>query len=100
MGSIANSPAGLTYLNQPGGILSNLPAAVPAATLQAASPRDIVSLSEAALQAQQAEGIFGNTTVNTTGNSASQSPANGEALLLQQVQALLPTQVQTPLSQT
>jgi hypothetical protein len=103
MGSIANSSAGLTYLNQPGGILSNLPAAVPAATLQTASPRDIVSLSEEALQAQQAAGIFGGTTATTaTGatTTTSSSPTNAEALQLQQVQALLPTQTAAPPSQT
>ncbi len=64
MGSITNSTAGLSYLTQPGGVLSNLPASI-SQDLATASPQDIVTLSDAALQTQDVDGLFGldqNTT--------------------------------------
>ena len=59
MGSIANSLPGLSFLREPGGILSNLPAKVATDDLKSASPQDIVSLSMAAIQKQQVDGLFG-----------------------------------------
>lgn len=59
MGSIANSLNGLSYLTQPGGPLSNLPASLTTAELHSASPQDLVSLSMAALQAQNVSELFG-----------------------------------------
>lgn len=59
MGSITNSLNGLSYLTRPGGLLSSLPASISAAVLQSASPQDVVSLSVAALQTQEVDGIFG-----------------------------------------
>ncbi len=64
MGSITNSTTGLSYLTQPGGVLSNLPASI-SQDLATASPQDIVTLSDAALQTQDVDGLFGldqNTT--------------------------------------
>jgi hypothetical protein len=43
MGSIANSLNGLSYLTQPGGLLSSLPAPISTAVLQSASPQDVVN---------------------------------------------------------
>jgi hypothetical protein len=59
MGSVSSLPSGLAYLTQPGGVLSNLPSSVSTADLQSASPEDIVSLSLAAIQAQNVDGLFG-----------------------------------------
>ena len=39
MGSITNSLNGLSYLTQPGGLLSSLPASISTAVLQSASPK-------------------------------------------------------------
>jgi hypothetical protein len=61
----------LAYLTQPGGLLSNLPYAISTADLQSASPEDTVSLSLAAIQAQEADGLFG---VSPTGQSATGLP--------------------------
>jgi len=58
MGSITNSLNGLSYLTQPGGLLSSLPAPISTAALQSASPQDVVSLSVAALQKQEVDGIL------------------------------------------
>lgn len=91
MASIPNSPAGLTYLTQPGGILSNLPAGVTPAKLQSASPQDIVSLSVAAIQAQQVDGLFGiNPPTPSTGSSAATatSATSSQSLQAQEIQAL------------
>ncbi|MGA1998020.1 MAG: hypothetical protein ABSH45_19820 [Bryobacteraceae bacterium] len=114
MGSITNSLNGLSYLTQPGGLLSSLPASISTAVLQSASPQDVVTLSVAALQKQEVDGIFGisqasqNTlpTVSAAATSATdvlpgisaadmtnatpqeQVSINGQALLLQQVQGL------------
>ena len=114
MGAITNSLNGLSYLTQPGGLLSTLPASISTAVLQSASPQDVVSLSMAALQTQEVDGIFGisqtsqNTlpTVSTAATSATdgipgvsaadmtnatpqeQASINNQALLLQQVQGL------------
>ena|ERR1700722_16962012 len=59
MGSVTSLPSGLAYLTQPGGLLSNLPAGISTSVLQSASPQDIVSLSLAAIQAQEVGGLFG-----------------------------------------
>ncbi|MGO9897512.1 MAG: hypothetical protein ACLPX8_25260 [Bryobacteraceae bacterium] len=114
MGSITNSLNGLSYLTQPGRLLSSLPASISTAVLQSASPQDVVTLSVAALQKQEVDGIFGisqasqNTlpTVSAAATSATdvlpgisaadmtnatpqeQVSINGQALLLQQVQGL------------
>jgi hypothetical protein len=114
MGSIATLPNGLAYLTQPGGLLSNLPSSISASDLQSASPQDIVSLSVAAIQAQQVEGLFGvsassGTTATSilpgvssadlTNATAQQKAAlNDQALLLQQTQALFDPQLPTSAS--
>ena len=59
MGSVTNSLSGLSYLMQQGGPLSSLAAQLSPAQLQSAQPRDVVSLSMAALQTQEVEGMFG-----------------------------------------
>ncbi|MGD1070513.1 MAG: hypothetical protein ABSB15_10270 [Bryobacteraceae bacterium] len=123
MGSVANSLNGLTYLTQPGGLLSNLPSAVSTSALQSASPEDIVSLSVAAVQAQEVSGLFGIaqtaqvpvelpvTSVGTAGGSIlpgvspadlsgatpqEQNEINGQYLLLQQAQILFGEPLATP----
>ncbi|MGA3041111.1 MAG: hypothetical protein ABSF54_10030 [Bryobacteraceae bacterium] len=45
-------------MTQPGGLLSSLPVSVSTAVPQSASPQDVVSLSVAALQTQEVDGIF------------------------------------------
>jgi len=57
MGTVSSS--GLSYLTQQGGLLANLSPAVSLSALQSASPEDVASLSQAAVQAQQADGLFG-----------------------------------------
>jgi hypothetical protein len=59
MGSIASSLNGLSYLTQPGGLLSSLPAPISTAVLQSASPQDLVKLSVAVLRTQEVDGMFG-----------------------------------------
>jgi hypothetical protein len=112
MASVTNSLAGLSYLTQPGGLLSNLPAPISAATLQSATPQDLVSLSAAALETQEVDGLFGLApsasavalpvlstpsaevlpgvaTADLSGASPqAQAAINDQALLLQQVQGL------------
>jgi hypothetical protein len=117
VGAITNSLNGLSYLTQPGGPLSSLPASISTAALQSAWPQDVVSLSVAALQAQEVDGIFGisQATQNTLpalpilsapatpatevlpgvsgadiANATPQEQAsiNDQALLLQQIQGL------------
>jgi hypothetical protein len=66
MGSVTSLPSGLAYLTQPGGLLSNLSPAISTSELQSASPQDIVSLSVAAIQAQEADGLFGVSPANST----------------------------------
>ena len=115
MAPVANPSNGLSYLTQPGGLLSNLPSSVSLSALQSASPQDLVSLSEAALQAQQVDELLGIQPENQ-GNSLSlpvlssqsgevlpgvssstisgaspqeQAVINDQALALQQVQGLL-----------
>jgi len=56
MGAISNAINGLSYLTQPGGVLSNQAAPI-INDLQ--TPQDVVTLSEAALQAQEVGGILG-----------------------------------------
>ncbi|SPE30209.1 hypothetical protein SBA3_1630012 [Candidatus Sulfopaludibacter sp. SbA3] len=119
MGSISNSLSGLSFLTQPGGPLSNLPAPLSTAELQSAPAQDLVSLSMSAIQEQNVNELFGisppasdtlpalpitsqQTADILPGVSAAdltnatpeqQSAINDQALLLQQVQALfgLPT---------
>jgi hypothetical protein len=105
MGSITNSLPGVSYLTQPGGLLSNLPSSVSTAALQSATPQDIVNLSAAALQEQEVVGIFGisqasqsaataipalSTPAADLTNATAQEKAsvNDQALQLQQVQGL------------
>jgi len=59
MAPVTNPPNGLSYLTQPGGLLSNLPSPVSASVLQSATPQDLVSLSDAALQLQVVDALFG-----------------------------------------
>jgi len=66
MGSVTNSLSGLSYLMQQGGPLSSLAAQLSPAQLQSAQPRDVVSLSMAALQTQEVEGIFGTSQPSQT----------------------------------
>jgi hypothetical protein len=81
--SAISSTAGLAYLTQSGGVLSNLPSGVSASTLKSASPQDVVSLSQAAIEAQQANGLFGTTTTppNLYGLPVTSSPTTGTNLL-------------------
>ena len=106
MGSVTSLSSGLAYLTQPGGLLSNLPAAVSTPALQSASPQDIVSLSVAALQAQETDGLFGVSQANsaipglsgvstglpaadlTNATPQEQAQISDQALLYQQAQAL------------
>jgi hypothetical protein len=114
MGSIANSLSGLSYLTQPGGLLSSLPVEISTTALQSASPQDLVTLSAAAIQTQEVDGMFGISQASQTplpilsaaatpatavlpGVSAAdmtnataqqQASINDQALLLQQVQGL------------
>jgi hypothetical protein len=113
MAPVTNSN-GLSYLTQPGGLLSNLPSSISGSALQSASPQDLLSLSEAALQVQQVDGLLGiqQSTPSTAltlpvistqsgnvlpgvssadlSNASPQQQAaiNDQALLLQQVQGL------------
>jgi hypothetical protein len=64
MGSVTSLPGGLAYLTQPGGLLSTLSSAISTSELQSASPEDLVSLSLAALQAQETDGLFGVSPAN------------------------------------
>jgi len=104
-------------LTQPGGPLSSLPASISTAALQSAWPQDVVSLSVAALQAQEVDGIFGisqasentlpvlpivsapatqatdvlpgvSATDMTNATPQEQASINDQALLLQQIQGL------------
>jgi len=113
MGTVSNS--GLSYLTQQGGLLANLSPAVSLSALQSASQEDVVSLSQAAVEAQQVDVLFGIPQADQSGvtlpavsaapsdgvilpgvSSADLSNAtpqegsaiNGEALLLQQAQQL------------
>jgi len=116
MGSISNSLTGLSYLMQQGGPLASLSAQLTPAQLQSAPAKDVVSLSMAALQAQQVDGLFGiapasqttlpalpidNTSTSpttllpgvasadlTNASPQEQSSINDQALALQQVQGL------------
>jgi hypothetical protein len=58
MGSVTSLPSGLADLTQPGGLLSSLSSAISTSQLQSSSPEDLVSLSLAALQAQEADGLL------------------------------------------
>ena len=58
MGSLTNALPGLSYLTQPGGVLSNLPSAI-SEDLSTAPAQDVVSLSDAAVQTQEVDGLFG-----------------------------------------
>jgi len=104
MGSVASALSGLSYLSEPGGPLSNLPAPISTADLKSASPQDLVSISMAALQAQDASELFGICQPSQStlpvlpvaspsadlANATPQEQAamNDQALLLQQVQSL------------
>jgi hypothetical protein len=90
---MASIPNGLSYLTQPGGLLSSLPAAVPAAVLLKASAQDLVTLSAAALQAQEVDGLFGIAQPSSLAPVATAADASNQATLMQQVQRLfnLPT---------
>jgi hypothetical protein len=59
MGAVTSISPGLSYLTEQGGLLSHLPVSISASALQSASPADIVSLSAAALQVEEVNGIFG-----------------------------------------
>jgi hypothetical protein len=118
MGSVTNSLSGLSYLMQPGGPLSGMAAQMSPAQLQSAQPRDVVSLSMAALQTQVVDGLFGTSQPSQTklpalpvassatspsatdvlpgvasadltdATAQEQSAINNQALALQQVQGL------------
>jgi hypothetical protein len=120
MPQIANSLNGLSYLTQPGGPLSSAAAWMSPAELKSASPHDLVTLSMAALQAQEVNGLFGISQSRNTlpalpiafapptdllpgvapadllnATPQEQAAVNNQALLLQQVQGLFgePTSV-------
>jgi hypothetical protein len=117
MSTISNAINGLSYLTQPGGVLSNQPAPI-VDDLQSAPQQDVVSLSDATLEAQEVSGIFGlplpdqNTAVTLPALSQStteilpgvsnadlssatpqqQATINTEAVGLQEVQGLFGNQ--------
>jgi hypothetical protein len=121
MGSIPNSPSGLSYLTQPGALLSALPGSISTADLQSASPQDLVSLSLAAIQTQEVDDLFGMPTVGQSTEVGSpigllqatevlpgvaaadlanasppeQAAINSQALLLQEVQGLFAEEAPT-----
>ncbi|MBV8730417.1 MAG: hypothetical protein JO336_11485 [Acidobacteriia bacterium] len=72
MGSVTNSLSGLSYLTQPGGVLSNLPPAINE-ELSSAPTQDVVSLSNAAVQTQEVDGLFG-VASSATETSAPELP--------------------------
>ena len=82
MGTVSST--GLSYLTQQGGLLANLsPIFVSLSTLQSASPKDVVSLSEAAVQAQQVDVLFGVPGGNQSGVTlpvTSAAPSDGVIL--------------------
>lgn len=57
---MATSPVSsvLSLLTQPGSVLSSVAASLPANALHNASPQDLVSISDAALQLQQVGSLF------------------------------------------
>lgn len=59
MSPVSSSSAGLSYLTQPGGLLSNLPDSISKSVLQSASPQDLATLGDAAVQAEEVDGLFG-----------------------------------------
>jgi hypothetical protein len=67
MGTISVSPASLAILTTQGAPLSSLPAQVSSAVLQNATPEDVVSLSEAAIQGQNVAALFGASPDDSTG---------------------------------
>jgi hypothetical protein len=83
MGSVTSLPNGLAYLTQPGGLLSTLSSAISTSELQSSSPEDLVSVSLAALQAQEADGLLGVSPGNqgTAGLPAVGGGANEASLL-------------------
>lgn len=58
MGTISNAINGLSYLTQPGGVLSNEPTSI-VDELQTAPQQDVVTLSDAAIDAQEVSGFLG-----------------------------------------
>ena len=79
MGSIAVTPNGISFLSQPGtGLLNNTPVKLDASALDSASQQDVVALSTAALQLQDAQAIFGTpqTTNSSSGQGLFYSPAS------------------------
>jgi hypothetical protein len=75
MAPIPNSLTGLSFLREPGGILSNLPAQVTAKKLETASLNDVVSLSMAAVQKQQVDELFGTSPPSGPGRVPEVAPA-------------------------
>jgi hypothetical protein len=83
MGSVTNPLTSLSYLTQPGGVLSKLPVQISTGELQSASSQDLVSLSAAALQAQQVDGLFGisqadQSTLPSLGSGPFQAPDSSQ----------------------
>ncbi len=74
MGTVSST--GLSYLTQQGGLLANLSPAVSLSALQSASPEDVVSLSQTAVQAQQVDVLFG---IPQAGQSGVTLPATAAA---------------------
>jgi hypothetical protein len=114
MGSVTSLPSGLAYLTQPGGLLSTLSSAISPSELQSASPEDLVSLSLAALQSQETDGLFGISPTNPgtdpgegsilsgiasaalTGATPQQkAELSNQAVHFQQIQALFDPPLQT-----
>jgi hypothetical protein len=117
MGSVTNISAGLAYLTGTGGLLAKLPANLPASALQSAPAQDVAKLSDAALEAQQAGLLFGDSSATqralvlpalsatssstipgvassdiSNASSQQQAEINDQALLLQQTQDLFGVQ--------
>jgi hypothetical protein len=89
MSSVPSAATGLSYLTQPGGLLSNLPSGITTADLQSAPSSDVVALSDAALEAQQVDGLFGISQQTQSAlqlpvleaNSTASSTATGSQIL-------------------
>ncbi|HLJ16191.1 MAG TPA: hypothetical protein VKV15_16955 [Bryobacteraceae bacterium] len=82
----------LSLLTQPGSPLSSIAATLPSNVLQNASSEDLVSLSNAAFQLQQVDGLFGGANPSTTEQGTfSSQPSDLLTTLEQTLQSAQPT---------
>ena len=86
----------LSLLTQPGSALSSIAATLPSNVLQNASAEDLVSLSNAAFQLQQIDGLFGGANPSTTEPATfSSQPSDLLTTLEQTLQSAQPTGTST-----